>query len=90
MEILIDTDDNSLLQVKEPEKTTTSEAGGMKQLIPLSTTPSAFRRQSLITPILISKTKFQDIEKLNILGLMGEEDKNVVEENDDRENSPMH
>jgi hypothetical protein len=30
MEILIDTDDNSLLQVKEPEKTTTSEAAGMK------------------------------------------------------------
>jgi hypothetical protein len=31
-----------------------------------------------------------DIEKLNILGLVGEEDKNIVEENDGRENSPMH
>jgi hypothetical protein len=40
---------------------------------------------------LISKTNFLDIEKLNILGLVGEEDKkNVVEENDGRENSPMH
>ena len=89
MEILIDTDDNNLEPATMPEKTTTSEAG-LKQLMPLTSTPSAFRRQSLITPVLISKTKFLDIEKLNILGLMGEEDKNIVEEADGRDNSPMH
>ena len=44
----------------------------------------------MITPVLMSKPKFLDIEKLNILGLMGEDDKNVVEEAEDRENSPMH
>ena len=89
MEIVIDTEFNDLQQETMPEKTTTSETG-LKQLMPLSSSPSAFRRQSLITPVLISKTKFLDIEKLNILGLMGEEDKNIVEEADGRDNSPMH
>lgn len=89
MEILIDIEDENLQQVKKPEITTSSEAG-VKQLMPLSSTSSAFRRQPIITPILISKTNFLEIEKLNILGLVGEEDKNIVEENDGRENSPMH
>lgn len=38
----------------------------------------------------MSKTKFMDMEKLNILGTMRDDENIVVEQPDDRENSPMH
>ena len=89
MEIKIDTELNNLNEKNMLGKMTPGQSG-MNLLQPLIAQQNLNRRQSVITPKLLNKVNYLELEKLNILAEMGEDNKEVKEQSDDRENSPMH
>ena len=89
MEIKIETELNNLNEKNMLGKMTPGQSG-TNLLQPLIAQQNLNRRQSVITPKLLNKVNFLELEKLNILAAMGEDNNEVKEQSDDRENSPMH